>query len=47
MSELDDQWIWSDEEDNCPPEVDGFPLQLGLTNLEGIFLMVVVGTQKI
>lgn len=43
MSELDDEWIWSDEEDNCSPERHGAPLKLGLTNIEGIFLMVVGG----
>ena len=43
MAQLDDAWIWSEEEDNCPPEVPDAPLKLGLVNLEGIFLMVVGG----
>ncbi|KAA0184798.1 hypothetical protein HAZT_HAZT000470 [Hyalella azteca] len=44
MAKLDDQWIWSDLEDECPLEVDGEPLQLGLTNIEGMFYMVVGAT---
>lgn len=43
MSLLDEEWIWSSDEDDCPQEHDGAPLKLGLTNLEGIFLLLVAG----